>query len=214
MCPTHVPRARRPSRDAQAQTRTCTNLTLACIRLALAAATAHTPQPPPDLTSTTPSVGRRGGEQMPQSREIPVENRGTKSQGRVGQSVLSKVGGWTSPTLLAPRRRPMSQVSLPLSVGTPDLQRALSAPKWPCGQPSVRRGTERSQRQGSTSGAVVNGRPMLLVLIQVRAALAHLGLLGGALNLGPVVEVRSYVPMRNGTTTGFQIRIWTIRSTR
>ena len=56
--------------------------------------------------------------------------------------------------------------------------------------PSVRRGTERSQRQGSTSGAVVNGRPMLLVLIQVRAALAHLGLLGGALNLGPVVEVR------------------------
>lgn len=127
---------------------------------------------------------------MPKSREIPVENRGTKSQDRVGQSVLTKVGGWTSPTLLAPRRRPMSQVSLPLSVGTPDLQRALSAPKWRCGQPSVRRGTERSQRQGSTSGAVVNGRPMLLVLIQVRAALAHLGLLGGALNLGPLVEVR------------------------
>ena len=42
MCPTHVPRARRPSRDAQAQARTCTNLALACIQLALAAATAHT----------------------------------------------------------------------------------------------------------------------------------------------------------------------------
>ena len=41
------------------------------------------------------------------------------------------------------------------------------------------------------SGVVVNGRPRRLVLIQVRAALAHLRLLGGALNLGPVVEVRS-----------------------
>ena len=105
-------------------------------------------RPTSDLTSTTPSVERRGGEQMPKSREIPVENRGTKSQGRVGQSVLTKVGGWTSPTLLAPRRRPMSQVSLPLSVGTPDLQRALSAPKWPCGQPSVRRGTEPEPAAG------------------------------------------------------------------
>jgi hypothetical protein len=43
----------------------------------------------------------------------------------------------------------------------------------------------------ATSGVVVNGRPRRLVLIQVRAALAHLRLLGGALNLGPVVEVRS-----------------------
>lgn len=42
----------------------------------------------------------------------------------------------------------------------------------------------------ATSGVVVNGRPRRLVLTQVRAALAHLRLLGGALNLGPVVEVR------------------------
>lgn len=40
---------------------------------------------------------------------------------------------------------------------------------------------------------------MLLVLMQVRAALAHLGLLGGALNLGPVVEVRLEVEL-DGTT--------------
>lgn len=79
----------------------------------------------------------------------------------------------------------------PQSVGPPDLHWPLSAPKWPCGQPSVLGGTERRQRLGSTSGAVVNGRPWLLVLIQVRAALDHLRLLGGALNPGPVVEVRS-----------------------
>ena len=103
----------------------------------------------------------------------------------------TKAGRWTSPTLLAPRRSPMSQVCLvPVGRSAWPSEGLLSpevALRTTVGPP--RHGTAPAAGR-ATSGVVVNGRPRRLVLIQVRAALAHLRLLGGALNLGPVVEVR------------------------
>ena len=103
----------------------------------------------------------------------------------------TKAGRWTSPTLLAPRRSPMSQVCLaPVGPDAWPSEGLLSpevALRTTVGPP--RHGTAPAAGR-ATSGVVVNGRPRRLVLIQVRAALAHLRLLGGALNLGPVVEVR------------------------
>ena len=86
----------------------------------------------------------------------------------MSQVCLAPVGpdAWPSEGLLSP------EVALRTTVGPP------------------RHGTAPAAGR-ATSGVVVNGRPRRLVLIQVRAALAHLRLLGGALNLGPVVEVRS-----------------------
>ena len=85
----------------------------------------------------------------------------------MSQVCLAPVGpdAWPSEGLLSP------EVALRTTVGPP------------------RHGTAPAAGR-ATSGVVVNGRPRRLVLIQVRAALAHLRLLGGALNLGPVVEVR------------------------